>query len=296
MTQPAIVGEAIEPMSNDVIALIVSYNGGSDLVETIAALAPQVQKILVLDNGSTDENQSIISALIADFGISLVRFGCNMGIGFALNRGLEIAKNENFGWVLTMDQDSIAAPNMVSAMLASAKKVSGMKIICPSLAINGGNFFPRDDQFVAYAITSGNLVPMDVIAKIGGFNEEYFIDSVDFEFSLRVRSNQIQIVQSGRAGLFHRLGETTAVRFFSATYNYTRHSPLRRYYMVRNHLYLVSEFGAKNSFFLIKKTIVLMYQVAEILIFDSARFENCKMMWLGLCDFVRGKSGRLSSR
>lgn len=282
-------------MKNNVVALIVSYNGGEDLKNTVVALVAQVQKILILDNNSNVETKKIIFELISKFGVSFIEFDSNMGIGFALNKGLEIAKKENFDWILTMDQDSVASSNMISEMLASSAKFSGMKIICPLLLLSGLEFSPKDDHLVIYAITSGNLVPIEVFSKIGGFNEDYFIDSVDFEFSLRARNNGIGIVQCGRASLIHRLGELDCVKIFSINYCYTRHSPLRRYYIVRNHFYLISEFWHKNPIFLAKKSIALMRQVIEILLFDDKRVENFKMMSLGFCDFVRGRGGRFQN-
>lgn len=282
-------------MEHRIIALVVSYNGGEDLLRTVSALIPQVQKVLVLDNNSNEENQKIIQNLKDAPRIAISKFDANMGIGYALNRGVEAAKAEEFDWVLTMDQDSIASPEMIANMLASAERVPGMKVVCPSIVLGSADKLKESDQVVGYSITSGNLIPVQLFDAVGMFNEDYFIDSVDFEFSLRVRNAGIPMIRCGCAKLHHKLGEIVSLSIGAVSYRYVCHSPLRRYYIYRNHMFLIADFWRKNPIFLAKKTIMLAFQFFEALIFDRKKKENLKMIALGLRDFFKGRVGKFGN-
>ena len=118
-------------MPKSVLAVVVSFNDGAALIKTINALVKQVGKVVIVDNGSRPETRSCIAELEATLGTAPVYLHENMGIGGALNIGVAIARKEHFDWVLTMDQDSIAAPQMVSEMLMSAKKFQDAAVICP---------------------------------------------------------------------------------------------------------------------------------------------------------------------
>lgn len=281
-------------MPKSVLAVVVSFNDGAALIKTVNALVGQVGKVVIVDNASKPETRSCIAELEATLGIEPVYLHENMGIGGALNIGVSIARKEHFDWVLTMDQDSIAAPQMVSEMLMSAEKCQDAAVICASLVAD--RIEKRNkDKVVASAITSGNLVKVSCLQFVGDYNERYFIDSVDFEFSLRARNAGYRIVKCGSANLHHRLGETRVVSLMGYKYRYTLHSPLRRYYMYRNHLYLVAEFWSKNPVFLMKKTIIAFYGIVEIAIFDPQRWANLKMIGRGIADCFKSRDGKYAN-
>lgn len=281
-------------MSKSVLAVVVSFNDGAALIKTVNALVNQVGKVVIVDNASKPETRSCIAELEASLQITPVYLHENIGIGGALNIGVGIARKEHFDWVLTMDQDSIAAPQMVLEMLMCAEKCQDAVVICPLLIADGVEKRNKD-KVVASAITSGNLVKVGCLQFVGDYNERYFIDSVDFEFSLRVRNAGYKILRCGSANLYHRLGETRVVSLMGYKYHYTLHSPLRRYYMYRNHLYLVVEFLSRNPVFLMKKTIFAIFGIVEIAIFDPQRCVNLKMIRRGIADYFRSRDGKYAS-
>lgn len=281
-------------MPKSLLAVVVSFNDGAALKKTVNALVAQVGKVVIVDNGSGPETLSCIAELEVTLGITPVYLYENLGIGVALNSGVSIARKENYEWVLTMDQDSIAAPQMVSEMLKSAEKCQDAAVICPSLVVDKVERKYKD-KIVKSAITSGNLVKVSYLQFVGVYNERYFIDSVDFEFSLRVRNAGYKIIKCGSANLHHRLGETRVVSLMGYKYRYTLHSPLRRYYMYRNHMYLVAEFWSKNPFFLIKKTVIAICGIVEIAIFDPQRWANLKMIGRGIADCFRSRDGKYAN-
>jgi rhamnosyltransferase len=162
-----------------VLAVVVSFNDGPALKETAGALAGQVGKLVIVDNGSNPDTARCIVDLESTVGAMPVYLQENCGIGAALNVGIAIARKENFEWLLTMDQDSIAGPQMVSELLKCAESYGdAAAVICPTLAADETDV-RHGNRVIDSAVTSGNLVRVGLFQVIGRYNESYFIDAVD---------------------------------------------------------------------------------------------------------------------
>lgn len=284
----------IDALKNPVCAVIVSYNDPICLFETIQAICNQVDKILVIDNGSSQDNLDKIKKNLPRIqSIEFFPLEKNMGIGYALNVGLKKSMQYGYQWLLTLDQDSIAKKNMVEKLYEYAKKNKKSAVVFPSL----NNEPPKHRNKIehkTYAITSGNLINTEIFHALGGFNEDYFIDGVDFDFCLRVVNSGFLITKINEAVMIHRLGEKKAVNFFGVRFLYTEHSPLRRYYIFRNHLYLTRDYFFKNTLFVAKKNLVILIYIVQIILFDARRIENINMIKRGVIDFCLGKKGVFS--
>jgi rhamnosyltransferase len=143
---------------------------------------------------------------------------------------------------------------------------------------------------IDYAITSGNLVRMDVFDKIGTYDEEFFIDCIDFDFSLRVRRAGLSIVRVGAARMQHALGDKACTIPVIGRVH-TFHSPLRRYYMYRNGLYLTSRYAGEYPGFVCKLALVNALYLVTILLFGDQRLESIRYIAYGLGDFFRNIKG-----
>jgi len=285
--------EAFDKKSNSVLAIVVSFNGYDKIIETVVALIGQVDYIIVLDNGSNEDSLRVIRKIEKEFNTKIIYFGKNVGIGEALNYGVKFALEHGFNWVLTMDQDSVAHPEMVTEMLATACRHKKLSMVSPSIFAKDKNSRLIDEE-VGYVITSGNLIPIGVFSTIGLYNERYFIDSVDFEFCLRAKNSGIVLLKSGKAFLSHELGKSVLKCFFGFSWLYVEHSPIRRYYIYRNHFRLAADYFRTNPLFVIKKTLGLIFYTFEISVFDNQRIQNFSMIRRGIFDYFRGRSGPLN--
>lgn len=274
----------------NVIAVIVSFNGGSKTLETIAALSTQVQHVHVVDNGSERASLSLLEGAERAGSISLCRFDVNRGIGCALNAGLAKARELGFAWVLTMDQDSIAAPDMVESFARTVAGDPTALCLSPSMMLHGESSVAHRTGPVAYAITSGNLVKMEIYNAVGGYNEEYFIDCVDFEFSLRVRRAGYKIFKDPTALLFHELGQKSSLPKLYKRY-YALHSPLRRYYMFRNFLYLARTYVISDFGFIFKLLLSHVILFVLLIFYDPKPVTSVVMIFRGISDFFASKAG-----
>lgn len=273
-----------------VLAVVVSYFAGAKLTATVNALAGQVGTVLVVDNGSDDQTLTALRRLEAEGQIVLEILGENRGLGHALNLGARRAAEWGFEWLLTMDQDSIADPGMVASMLALADHDMSVLCISPNIALHGRGPCSLQAGPVAYAITSGNLVHLDVWKAAGPFNEDFFIDCVDFDFALRVRRRGYTIHKAPAALLHHELGEGLKVRRPLDRF-YTQHSPLRRYYMFRNFMYLARAHALHEPRFIGKLFVAHLLLLVLMLVYEPMLKQNIRLVGRGLLDFVRGRKG-----
>jgi len=280
---------------NKIIALIVSYNNALELKNTVIHLIKQVNEILVLDNNSNSEELELLSGICDELKVEFIQLKKNYGISGALNYGFKLAKLKKARWVLTMDQDSAAMPGMVSNMIKAALQYGDEAIICPTI-LKDSDLKEFDEKKrkhnieIKSSITSGNLIPMELFEQVGEFNEDYFIDSVDFEYNLRARNKGYKIIQSGDAYLKHKLGDLRIVNLILYEWNYVVHNPLRRYYMYRNHIKLSRDYFRIYPIFIIKKTLLIIFMLIEILIFDKNRYENIKYIVLGIKDGIMNRN------
>lgn len=280
------------PSSDRILAAIVSYNDSDALATTARAVRNQVDSLVILDNGSMASALHAIRQIAVECKAELVQLKQNMGIGFALNLALQRAIVNGYQWLLTLDQDSTVAPGMVHQLLAFALGDERISVAAPILTQRKTKHLDVRPRYLDAAITSGNLVRTKIARTVGGYNEYYFIDSVDFEFCLRLRRNGYKILGVPSAHMAHRLGDILSKRFMGRDFHYCRHSPLRQYYMFRNHLYLCKSYFRVFPLFCIKKSAFLMLFTLLAFVWDPLRVDLCKMAILGCLDFYRDRTGR----
>lgn len=255
---------------NDICAIIVTYNPGLILLQNLTALLPQVGYCVIIDNGSS--KKEVLETVKTDHKTLLICMSENRGIAFALNRGAELCRQKGYPLMLTMDQDTVLASDAVKELL---KAVNDQE--AHSAGINWDERAVKD-EIVSYLITSGNLVTMEAVNSVGGYDEKLFIDSVDFDFSLRLKDHGFKMIKVARANASHHLGEQQEGR------NYTTHSVERYYYIYRNHFYMLRKYWKRHLLFCIKKQVALVIDLGRIVLFDKQRKEKIMMLKKGYRD------------
>lgn len=274
----------------DVLAVVVSYNGADRLRETVDALRSQVARTLIVDNGSGPETQAVLEALGAHAQVVVERLGVNRGIGFALNRGVAAAQAGGFAWMLTMDQDSVADAGMLEAFARAVEADPARACLTPTITTGARRGAPAPDGEVAYAITSGNIVRVDLVADVGGYDEGLFIDCVDFDFCLRLRRRGHRVYRVDDARLRHRLGEAREVPRWAARF-YAMHAPARRYYQFRNFLYLAERHLLAFPGFIAKLGVLQLMLVPLIGMFDREPLRSYAAAARGVAHWALRRTG-----
>lgn len=286
--------------------MVVTYRPDEALLSRLLhALGPQVTGGMVVNNGDslplTDES-------LQQAGFAVSHLQSNTGVAAALNTGFQWAEAQAAEFVITFDQDSEPAPDMVARLLRAHRDltVSGFKVG----AVGPQQLDRRSGQHAAFMapilwrrrlvtpaagqnvevdhlITSGCLVPLQAWANSGNFLEALFIDYVDIEWSLRLRHQGWHFFGVGGAVLTHSIGD--GVKHWLGR-PISWHSPVRHYYMFRNSVYLQKlphiSLGWKvaDAFHLLRKLVFYTWVA-------SPRAVHVKAMLNGLRDGWRGRLG-----
>ena len=274
-----------------IAAVVVLYHPAPEVVANTRSWAGQVDTIFAVDNSGGDI-PAVVSAIAALGKVVLTRSRENEGIARALNIGAEKAGEEGYDMLLTMDQDSSAAPDMVEKMLAclDGQDPAKVGIISPFHMTKSSGDPPSGVacQDVMTPMTSGCLLSLDAYREVGPFRDELFIDFVDNEYCLRLRKQGFSVLQANDALLQHSVGDTHKYGPFIAT----NHSPLRRYYKTRNRFLVNRLYRRDFPGHCLFDRVRLMKEIVSIILFEGEKLEKLRMMWRGYKDFRRGKFGK----
>jgi rhamnosyltransferase len=289
-----------------VVALVVTFHPDAAVCSNIGRLAAQVRHVVIVDNSATAEAAALLRST---FGAQPERFtllfhGENLGIGAALNRGMQVPAAQSVEWVLTMDQDSQVTDGMVAAMLAAHQALpeplrTQAVSLAPRLVAGAargpdapgaaaGTALPCRE--IPSAITSGNLVRRSAWAAVGGYDEKLFIDYVDHDFSFRLRRAGWRILECPQACLVHGFGQPTYIRWLGYRMSVDQHAPLRFYYMARNGFYFWSVYR-EDAAFRRADRINTWKLLVKAALFDTRRGERLRLFWRGYCDYRRRRFG-----
>lgn len=232
-------------------AVVVTFNPELDRLRAVlAAVGPQVEGVLVVDNGS--DNRPEIEELVRELPeVELEMLGANRGIATALNVGVERVL-PSADWLLTLDQDTVVHAGAVATVFHEFNQLpDDLRANCVVLAMS--RFLPPPQGFrrrwiqryivvaeyerfreMNTVITSGNLVRASAFSGVR-YNDELFIDHVDTAFCVDVRRAGGRILEFRQPTMEHRLGRMVETRRGRRTYE----GGIRIYYITRNGFTLV---------------------------------------------------------
>jgi rhamnosyltransferase len=293
-----------------VLAVAVTYNPDIGLLtHMLNSVAPQVQGIAIVDNGSANAKDIGKAALVV--GAHLLANDQNRGIAAAQNQGLDVAQKGDFSHVLLLDQDTILSPGVVadlsknlaaleqgngrvaaigpayfeihSRQQTRAYRAAGLQIARMSLS---GETQPLASDFI---IASGSLIPLAAFEKVGRFKEGLFIDLVDVDWCFRARAAGYASFISPTAKVDHHLGKGTVnigLRRVAV------HVPIRNYYWVRNALWLARQPYTPLAWRLYFVSRSLAFLATYTTLADE-RYLRLQLISRGIRDSLRGHLGRL---
>jgi rhamnosyltransferase len=237
-----------------IFAVVVTYEPDEVLLSRLVqALTAQVTGGIVVNNG---HSLPVSDEYLRQVGFAVRHLQSNTGVATALNIGFQWAEAQNAQFVVTFDQDSEPASDMVSRLLGAYQDLvaTGQKVgaVGPQQVdrrtgrraafmapISGRRrrVMPAAGQTVEvdHLLTSGCLVPINAWKGAGAFLDALFIDYVDIEWSLRLRHRGWHLFGVDGAILIHSIGDD--IKHWHGRQIFL-HSPLRHYFLFRNGVYL----------------------------------------------------------
>lgn len=290
------------PPLTDVLAAVVTFHPGADLVHNLEALRRQVATVLVIDNGSDDFASVERAALAA--GCQVLRNPDNLGIAAALNQAADLARVQGYAWLATFDQDSAVPNGALAGLLAVYADHPDRERIAIMAMSHRDRATSRDYQrasdvlaetpkwrSVRTTITSGSLVRSEALDRVGRFDERLFIDGVDHDFCLRCRRAGLLVIEGAEQVMDHSLGAVSLHRLLGRTIACTNHSPDRRYYITRNSLELSVRYAAFDWVWSLRNAVHLIDASLSALTFEDRRDAKAKAMIQGVRHFAKRRFG-----
>ena len=208
-------------------AVILNWNGRAYLESCLTALLAQehpVERVVLVDNGSTDDSVPFVRGRFPS--VEVLANGGNVGFAAGNNVALRDLSSD---CALLLNPDVILSPGCVAALAATLAAdptiaIAGCKLWYPdgqTLQHAGGAITrpqampthygvgerdtgqcntPRD---VAYVIGAAAAVRRAALARIGLFDEGYFLYYEDSDLCARARAAGYRVVYEPRATAIH---------------------------------------------------------------------------------------------
>lgn len=290
-----------------VACIMVTYNPDAKAYETLKKLIKEEVFIILIDNGSGNSDTILdIQNLMNVNKMFFYSFKVNMGLAKAQNEGIRIAQKLKYDFAVFFDQDTIIPANYFSEMLHIFKEYE--KKFFPKLGILAPNFIDRntnetsrfavltDDGYyhkkikhndfeeVSFVVSSGSMLRLSVIEEVGLFIDNYFIDQIDVEYSLRLLSYGYSIVVTSKVKINHTIGDRTKRQLLFFTIRPNNHNSLRKYYIFRNGLKTIEIY--KSEFKGIKRLIFmrLVHDFLGVIFFEDSKREKINAIFKGVKD------------
>ena len=299
------------PPKLPVAALVVGYMPERSILDAlISRLLTEVSVVVLLDNGGAADY--LLEEPAKRAAVRYVNMGGNLGLGAALNRGMQEARGQGLRYVITFDQDSSPPVGMVAelywAMLECQQTGRSPAAIGPAFfdqREEGVRCFPQyreiDNrievvpelpegpvQEVDMLITSGMLVDSDVWHSGLKYDDRLVVDYTDTDWCFRVRAAGWRLWSLNRVRMPHSVSTAKPVRVLGV--HLLRYSPLRRYYYFRNTAYFVRQSYVSTAW---RRRLVagMCLRLVSHVFIDKQRWRGLQMSLKGVWHGLRGRLG-----
>ncbi len=217
--------------------ILLNWNGKKDTLECLASLQ-QIQtprfQTLIVDNGSSDDSVLAIRKAFPD--VPILETGANLGFAGGNNRGIEWALSKGAEWILLLNNDTIVAPDCLTAFLSAAASRPNARILGAKIyryhdpnAIDhlGGHWNPDLAEFespasgkiddgssyeamepVDYVCGAALLMHRSVPETIGLLEPRFFLFWEENDFCTRARRRGLEVWTAPKAKIWHKVSSS----------------------------------------------------------------------------------------
>lgn len=236
-----------------VTTIVLNWNRCADTLACLASVCAMTYptEVVVIDNGSTDESVTAITAAYPE--VTIIETGVNLGYAAGNNLGFDYLRRQTGSdAILLLNNDTIAAPEMLTHLVAEYEAMDGKAVIGPEVRYAdepgviwcaGGTIDwrrgyttnieigtearepgppPTDVPFI---VGCGMLIPMAALHHVGGFDPRYFMYWEEVDWCVRVQKARYRTRVVPQAVLYHDVPR-----------HETGPTPRVLYYLTRNRL------------------------------------------------------------
>lgn len=150
-------------------AVIPTYNNSKTVCDVVKSVSQYVERVYVVDDGSTDETKSLLSNLVetrdlASSGIKVLTLAVNSGKGKALTTGFAAAYADGYDYAVTLDSDGQHFAEDIPAMIAKVSEdkptlVCGVRNITTQENMPSKNTFANKFSNFWFKVETGREIP-----------------------------------------------------------------------------------------------------------------------------------------
>lgn len=279
----------------NLIGVVILYHPDENVINNIKTYIHDLKMLYIMDN--TEKTNALfkekLNSILLGSNYKNYEYKSwqeNKGISYNLNYALKKCKEDEF--LLTMDQDSSFSKGMLWKYKKRIESFKDDRVAMYSVNYSGLNaerkgLLPYE---VKLAITSGSVVNTTFANQLGGFDEKLFIDGVDSEFCYRSKKNGYKVIVFPEITMKHQVGNPNKHKFLWRTYNVYNHSPIRKYYIVRNCIYIIKKYPDQIPY-CVFHTIKM---IIKVLLAEQEKKKNFKYMYWGIKDAIKKNMGKFS--
>lgn len=289
-------------MNKHIFSVIVCYEPTENIFTLVETLIQQNVYPIIIDNS---ENKFLH---FDNNGYLYRKLGKNIGIAEAQNIGIDLALAQRAEAIVFFDQDSVIDKDLIKKLYQPILD-NHAYISAPIYHNKNGNFFyqiikcnkwgirkkiiPSSEMpnfTTNIAISSGSMIKSELFDIVGKMDASLFIDHVDTEWFLRASHKGYSTLIVTNAIMEHTIGDN----FIDLKWiKIPVHSPLRRYYRVRNN-FLLLRYKHFPKLLAFREIFFSFIHQFVILLFSKKKKGYFTYFIKAVCDGLRNVKGKLS--
>lgn len=251
--------------------------------------------------------------------VTLTQVGKNLGLAAAYNIAVDRARESGFQAVLLLDQDSVLLPGVRRELLTAFRTLSSRYRIGAMSCLNKERVESSSNEWIKAVdrvrtglfgrrspalkseplveiptfTNSGTMIPASALDRAGQFNENLFVDAVDYDYSLRLREYGLRIFLSRRAGVSHRMGHQVSRSLAGSEVSLRSYPPSRTYHIVKDTLTFGRYWMRRYPREVVGILITTMLSTAGAILLLPDHTRRCENVLSALRDFGHRSRGAL---
>ena len=297
-----------------IAAIVVTFNRKALLTHCLQALLAQsapLWRIVIIDNASTDGTEAALgeSGLLAQPIVHYARLPENIGGAGGFAHGMQLAFDAGAAWFWLLDDDAMAEPNALAALLDIAPqpehvygssavfKEGEHRLMCwPTVlttynadwpvVIRNHAILPSVSQVMMLPFI-GFFISRSMVARIGYPEAAFFLYSDDVDYCHRVRQAGAEVRQVRDSVFFHPRPRDFVLHIAGYRVFCRRMAPERRYYVTRNRIWIARRHQRRYLFTTLLPS--LLFQTMVTLIVEKNPWAQLAAMLRGFKDGLLGR-------
>jgi rhamnosyltransferase len=289
--------------------IFVLYQPTEEFLNNLVRARGLCPNMVAVDN--SPEADPRLHECLREQGIQVMYNRNQGGLAGAYNRGAEILLERKCEVIFLLDQDSDIEVLFFKKMMQACRELGvdeflvGPKIYEVNLekcmpVFQPGKYLPKrlpiDDQnegmFPSLCIiSSGSAISAAAYRKLGTFREDYFIEYIDIEYSLRAVSQNIPVYMNAAVTMRQTTGK---IERHGDKYT-TNHMAWRRYYGARNAVHCLYIHRASWGLHWVSGLLAFL-QVLRVLQYEPQKVKKITAITCGYLDGLFGLLGTFEDR